>query len=38
MRAILDLLPIGIGVALIAALAWFLLDRPMAVGAVRGAA
>lgn len=32
MRAILDLLPIGIGVALVAALAWFLLDRDTGVG------
>ena len=32
MRAILDLLPIGIGVALAAALAWFLLDRDVGAG------
>lgn len=32
MRAILDLLPIGIGVALVAALAWFLLDRDIGAG------
>lgn len=32
MRAILDLLPIGIGAALVAALAWFLLDRDIGVG------
>ena len=32
MKAILDLLPIGIGVALVGALAWFLLDRDIGVG------
>ena len=32
MRAMLDLLPIGIGVALVAALAWFLLDRDIGAG------
>jgi hypothetical protein len=32
MRAILDLLPIGVGVALVAALAWFLLDRDIGAG------
>jgi hypothetical protein len=32
MKAILDLLPIGIGVALVAALAWFLLDRDIGIG------
>ena len=32
MKAILDLLPIGIGVALVGALAWFLLDRDIGAG------
>jgi hypothetical protein len=32
MKAILDLLPIGIGVALVGALTWFLLDRDIGVG------
>jgi hypothetical protein len=32
MKAILDLLPIGIGVALVAALTWFLLDRDIGIG------
>lgn len=32
MKAILDLLPIGIGVAIVGALTWFLLDRDMAAG------
>jgi hypothetical protein len=32
MKAILDLLPIGIGVALVGALTWFLLDRDIGAG------
>ncbi len=32
MKAILDLLPIGIGIALLAAVTWFLLDRDIGAG------
>lgn len=32
MKAILDLLPVGIGVALVAAVTWFLLDRNIGLG------